>query len=241
MSQASLSIVIPALNEAKNIKECLRTLKEQDYQGEHEIIVVDNNSTDNTGDIAREMGAKVILETKPGVIFARETGTRFAQGEIIVQTDADTTFRPDWLTTIVKTFEANPQAVGVVGSFRFNGGPWWGKPFTWLLFGITSLIHKICGRLIYMPGANTAFRRSAWHGYDTKLDQGGDEIAFLKELKKEGEVIFLCHNPVLTSPRRLSKGLLYNIFVILIFYYIIDYTFRRLTGRKLANFPAVRH
>lgn len=241
MSQEVISIVIPALNEGKNITKCLRSLKNQDYTGEVEIIVVDNNSSDNTGDLARAEGVTVLFEGNKGVIPARETGARVAKGEIIIQTDADTTFPPNWLSNTMRAFSQEPEAVAVIGSFRFEGGPWWGKPFTGLLFGATNLIYKLSGRLIYMPGSNTAFKKKVWHGYNLKMDQGGDEIALLKELRKEGKIIFLRRNTVLTSPRRLSKGLLYNIFVILIFYYIFDYTFRRLFGRGLASFPAIRH
>jgi glycosyltransferase involved in cell wall biosynthesis len=191
--------------------------------------------------LAREEGATMVFEPKAGVIYARQAGTQIARGEIIVQTDADTTFTPDWLSQIMKTFSANPDAVAVIGSFKFADGPWWGKPFTSLLFGLTNLVYKISGRLIYIPGANTAFKKQAWHGYDLTLDQGGDEVALLKTLKKEGRIIFLRRNAVLTSARRLEKGLLYNIFVILIFYYIFDYTFRRITGRSIISpFPRIR-
>jgi len=63
----------------------------------------------------------------------------------------------------------------------------------------------------------------------------------LKALKKEGKIIFLRDNTVLTSARRLDKGLLYNIFVILIFYNIFDYNFRRITGKSLVKpFPRIR-
>jgi len=242
MSDQLISIVIPAFNEAKNIRRCLQSLKAQDYQGKVEVIVANNNSLDNTGAIAREEGATVVFEARPGVIFARQAGTEIARGEIIVQTDADTTYPVDWLSRIMKTFADHPEAVAVIGSFKFADGPWWGKAFSGLLFGITDVIHKLSGRLIYIPGANTAFKRKFWHGYDTTLDQGGDEVALLKALKKEGRIIFLRRNAVLTSARRLDKGLLYNIFVILIYYYIFDYTFRRLTGRSIASpFPRIRH
>jgi len=241
MSQQLISIVIPAYNEEKNIRHCLQSLRAQDYPGEKEIIVVDNNSSDNTANLARQAGVTVVFEPKPGVIYARQAGTQIARGEIIVQTDADTTYTPEWLSTIMKTFSDQPTAVAVIGSFKFADGPWWGKPFVSLLFGITNLFYKLSGRLIYIPGANTAFKRKFWHGYDTTLDQGGDEVALLKSLKKEGRIIFLRRNAVLTSARRLEKGLLYNIFVILIFYYIFDYTFRRLTGRSLVSpFPRIR-
>jgi glycosyltransferase involved in cell wall biosynthesis len=241
MANSLISIVIPAYNEGKNIEACLKSIKAQDYQGEIEIIVANNNSTDNTAELAQKEGATVVFEPRPGVIFAREAGTRAAKGDIIIQTDADTTFTTHWISNIMKTFSEHPEAIAVIGSFKFFDGPWWGKPFTGLLFGITDLVHKISGRLIYIPGANTAFKKKAWHGYDMTLDQGGDEVALLRELKKEGKIIFLRRNFVLTSARRLEKGLLYNIFVILIFYYIFDYTYRRITGRSIVTpFPKIR-
>ncbi len=241
MSKPLVSIVIPAYNEEKNIVACLQSINNQNYLGPKEVIVANNNSTDQTANLARQEGARVVFESQIGVIYAREAGTRAAQGEIIVQTDGDTTFPPDWLSKIMEAFNKNPEAVAVIGSFKFFDGPWWGKPFTALLFGATSLIHKISGRMVYIPGSNTAFKKKAWHGYNLKLDQGGDEVALLKELKKEGKIIFLRRNAVLTSARRLKKGLLYNIFVILIFYYIFDYSFRRLTGKSIATaFPKIR-
>ena len=241
MVKPLISIVIPAYNERKNIKTCLDSIKAQEYSGLFEIIVCNNNSSDNTAQIAKDEGATVVFEDRPGVIFARETGTKAAKGEIIVQTDADTYYNKDWLSRIMDTFEKNPEAVAVIGSFKFFDGPWWGKAFSGLLFGITNFFYILCGRLIYIPGANTAFKRKYWHGYNLKLDQGGDEVALLKELKKEGKIIFLRNNAVFTSARRLSKGLLYNIFVILIFYYIFDYSFRKITGRSIvAAFPRIR-
>ncbi|MCX6798470.1 MAG: glycosyltransferase family 2 protein [Candidatus Falkowbacteria bacterium] len=242
MNQELISIVIPAYNESKNIEACLRSIKAQDYQGPYEVIVTDNDSSDNTAQLARQEGATVLFEARPGVIFARETGTKAAKGSIIIQTDADTTFPTTWLSNIMDTFSKNPIAVAVIGSFKFADGPWWGKPFTALLFGITALVNKFGKRMVYIPGANTAFKKKYWHGYDLKLDQGGDEVALLKALRKEGQIIFLRRNFVLTSARRLEKGLLYNIFVILIYYYIFDYTWRRLTGRGIASpFPRIRH
>jgi glycosyltransferase involved in cell wall biosynthesis len=191
--------------------------------------------------VASQAGVTVVFEARPGVIFAREAGTKMAQGEIIIQTDADTIYEKDWLNRIMETFSKNPEAVAVIGSFKFFDGPWWGKPFVTILFGVTDLVYRLCGRLIYIPGANTAFKRKFFHGYDLSLDQGGDEVALLKSFKKEGKIIFLRNNAVLTSARRLRKGLLYNIFVILIFYYIFDLTFRKITGKSIVSaFPRIR-
>jgi len=241
MTSEKISIIIPAFNEERNITNCLRSLKAQDYKGDTEIIVVDNNSRDKTGDLARAEGVTVLFEGTPGVIPAREKGARYASGTILIQTDADTTFPTNWLSTIMKGFSTDGEkVVAVIGSFVFDGGPWWAKSFTFLLFGVTSIVYKLSNKLVYMPGANTAFRKEVWHGYDMNMDQGGDEVALLKELRKEGKVVFLRQNAVITSPRRLTKGLLYNIFVILIFYNIIDYTYRRLFKRSISSFPAIR-
>jgi len=241
MDKPLVSIVIPAYNEQKNIKKCLESIKAQDYTGPREVIVCNNNSSDNTAQIALDEGVLVVFESRPGVIFAREAGTRIAKGEIIIQTDADTYYEKNWLSRIVDTFEKNPEVVAVIGSFKFFDGPWWGKAFSGLLFGITNIVYKMSGKMIYIPGANTAFRKKFFHGYNLSLDQGGDEVALLKELKKEGKILFLRNNAVLTSARRLKKGLLYNIFVILIFYYVFDYTYRRITGKSIVTaFPRIR-
>ena len=67
-----ISVILPALNEEKNIAKVLKNIKENNTVDE--IIVVDNNSTDNTSNIAKEMGAKVILCKKRGKGYAMEAG-----------------------------------------------------------------------------------------------------------------------------------------------------------------------
>ena len=232
MNPKKVSIVIPAYNEAAHIVECLQSLKNQTYKGATEILVVDNNSSDSTRSLASREGVIVIVEPKQGVIFAREAGTKKATGDFIIQTDADTTFPPEWLAHIMEAFLGDPAVVAVAGSFVFDGGPWWGKYFTGLLFGVTNLIYRTTGRLVYIPGSNTAFRRDVWHGYNMAFDQGGDESALLKQLQSEGTVVFLRDNAVVTSARRLKRGLLYNIFVTFLFYRVIDYSRRGIAGRK---------
>jgi glycosyltransferase involved in cell wall biosynthesis len=69
-----VSIVVPALNEARLIGGCLDSLAQQDYPGRLDVIVVDNGSTDATADVARDRGARVFVERRRGVCHARHRG-----------------------------------------------------------------------------------------------------------------------------------------------------------------------
>ncbi len=94
-----VSVVIPAYNEAKNIGACLDAINTQTIKAD-EIIVVDNNSTDETVTIARAKGARVVTEHVQGITAARSAGFEAAQYEIIARTDSDTVVNPDWIEKI---------------------------------------------------------------------------------------------------------------------------------------------
>jgi glycosyltransferase involved in cell wall biosynthesis len=235
------SVVVPALDEQSSIGGCLLSLRDQDFCGGYEVIVVDNNSTDNTAAIARSFGGTVLLERQPGVCAARQRGTEEARGEIVVSTDADTTFDRGWLSGIDRMFVANPGAVAVAGPCRYLAAPWWGSAYVRILFGMVHLVYALSGRVFYVTATNFAFRKSAWTGYDTVLTQGGDELDLLRRLRARGRVAFDVGNPTLTSARRLHRGLLYNIAVTYVYYYLLGYWLNRLFHRTvLGTAPAVR-
>lgn len=94
-SRSKVSIVIPALNESAAIRQTIEAVpvKDLDKIGyDVQILVVDNASTDNTGEIARNAGADVIFEAKPGYGAALKAGFANASGDIIVTADADMTY-----------------------------------------------------------------------------------------------------------------------------------------------------
>ncbi len=92
-----LSVIIPTLNEAALVDRCLSSLAGQDFaQGEMEIIVVDNASTDETPSIVHKHGARYVRETRRGPYACRNTGAQQASGAILAFTDSDCTFYPDW-------------------------------------------------------------------------------------------------------------------------------------------------
>ena len=227
------SVVIPALDEQDYLGACLASLAGQDYPAGFEIIVVDNDSTDATAVIAAAAGATVVFEPERGVCQARQRGTEAARGEIIISTDADTTFPPGWLSGIDLAFARHPAAVAVAGPCLFIGAPRWG-----------SLVREAAVRagvggetghreVPYVSATNIAFRRAAWTGYDTRLTQGGDELDLLRRLQAVGEVVFDATNPTHTSSRRLHQGLLYNTAVTFFYYYLLGYLLNRAFRRPV--------
>ncbi|MEJ7893772.1 MAG: glycosyltransferase family 2 protein [Solirubrobacteraceae bacterium] len=89
-----VSVVIPCLNEAENIEECvaraLAAIEKGGFTGE--VVVADNNSTDGSGALATAAGARVVHESRPGYGSAYLAGFAAAQGEYIVMADADLTY-----------------------------------------------------------------------------------------------------------------------------------------------------
>jgi glycosyltransferase involved in cell wall biosynthesis len=102
----NISVVIPAYNEEKYLGKCLESLKNQ-TEKPFEIIVVDNNSTDKTAEIAKSYGATVITEKQQGISYSRNAGFNAAKGEIIARIDADTEALPNWIARIRKDIEVD--------------------------------------------------------------------------------------------------------------------------------------
>lgn len=217
------SIVIPAYNEADYISDTIESLEDQTFDGNYEIIVVDNNSTDDTYEIAKKGGVKVVKEKNVGVCWARQKGSEQARGGIIISADADTIYSRGWLEKIDKTFKKRPHLVAIAGPCIFSDAPAWGRIYPKLLFGLVTFGFKTFRKTFYGSGTNIAFKKSAWEGYDTSLTQGGDELDLLSKLRKKGCVYFDNKNPTYTSSRRLTRGFFYNFFVTFLTYYILEY------------------
>ncbi len=95
-SGIKISAVIPAYNAARYLPRCLKSVFEQTYKPE-EVIVVDDGSTDNTAEVAAELGARVIQRENGGLSTARNTGIQNASCEWIALLDADDTWAPEKL------------------------------------------------------------------------------------------------------------------------------------------------
>ncbi len=108
-----LSVVIPCLNEAETIGECvtraLDVLRSQDYDGE--VVVVDNGSTDGSGDLARQAGARVVDEPRRGYGSAYLAGLAVARGDYIVMVDADLTYDFNEIPQFIESLDSGAQMV----------------------------------------------------------------------------------------------------------------------------------
>lgn len=104
-----VSFIIPAFNAEKTISQCLQSILGQSYDPEKiEIILVDNNSTDQTSEFAKSFSrVRYVLEEKQGRSHARNTGLALANGEFVAFIDSDVFLDKDWLTNILGAFKAD--------------------------------------------------------------------------------------------------------------------------------------
>jgi glycosyltransferase involved in cell wall biosynthesis len=108
-----ISIIIPTHNSEKTILSCLNSLKNQSYpRGKYEIIVVDDGSTDNTVNNAKEAGVDRVVTIEPCFQGkARNIGVNVAKGEILAFIDSDCAAKENWLETMEKEVK-NYKAIG---------------------------------------------------------------------------------------------------------------------------------
>lgn len=103
--QNYVSVIIPTFNEEKYIENTLKSVRNQDYKGKYEIIVVDSKSKDKTVKIAKKYADRVILVNKKGRPAALNEAAKYANGNIIFFSDADTVILPNALTSFSKVFK----------------------------------------------------------------------------------------------------------------------------------------
>lgn len=105
LNSETVSVIICTRNRPEQLERCLRSLQNLSHPP-HEIIVVDNApSSDATQQlVAKIPEVKYVLEPRPGLSVARNTGIRHSTGNIIAFTDDDTIVHPDWIARIAQSF-----------------------------------------------------------------------------------------------------------------------------------------
>jgi glycosyltransferase involved in cell wall biosynthesis len=133
---ATISVVIPVRNDAPMLRVCLAALAAQTRPAD-EIIVVDNESTDDTAEVATAAKARLITETVTGIFPAAAAGYDAANGDIIARLDADSVPPPDWLERIEAALANTDGLTAITGPGDF--------------YGSTRFIHWL-GRTVYIGG-----------------------------------------------------------------------------------------
>ncbi len=112
-----VSIVIPAYNSANSIAETIEACLNQDYPKDRlEIIVADDGSADNTGEIIQNYPVRYLRQNNMGPANARNTGWKSSKGEIICFTDSDCVPAKDWISYLVKSYISD-EIGGVGGTY----------------------------------------------------------------------------------------------------------------------------
>jgi len=114
-----ISIVIPAYNEEENILKALFSLSETNTKYPIEIIVVNNNSSDQTENLVISCNVTCITEKKQGIVHARNAGLAVAKGEYLLTADADTIYPADWIDDMVNPLIKNKSISVTYGKFCF--------------------------------------------------------------------------------------------------------------------------
>src|SRR5918996_1625796 len=164
--QPPVSIVVPAYNEAAGIEQAVRSLASSDYP-EFEVVVVDDGSTDGTGELVDSLGlpgVRVIREPNRGKAEALNTALAAASYDLIAAVDADTVFESGTLATLVRPF-ADPGVGAVAGNTKVGNrrsllGLWQHVDYV-TGFNLDRRLYDVLGCMPTVPGAVGAFRRSA--------------------------------------------------------------------------------
>jgi len=193
-----ISFVIPAHNEAALIGRTLSALHSSARAaGEpYELIAVDDASTDGTGSLARQYGARVVSVNFRRIAATRNAGAREATGELLFFVDADTVVPPRPLRAAVRALRAG--AVGGGAAVRFDG------PVPLYATILERVVLPVLLPLLKMaPGCFLFCTRRAYlraGGFDESL-AWSEEVAFSRRLQRQGRFVML-REFVITSGRK---------------------------------------
>lgn len=212
-----ISLIIPAYNEEDSIVDCLEKAIEYSDGKFHEIIVVNNASTDRTKEFAQKVpGVIVVDELNKGTSSARQKGLEVSTGNYLAYIDADTRLHPHWLKTAEKFFDKHPEIVSLSGPYRYYDGSVVRNFFQHIIWWVNAPIsYYMAGYMIL--GGNFIAKRDAlikMGGFDKKIKFYGDDTDTARRLSEFGKVVFKMEFFIYSSARRFQQeGLIKTNFV----------------------------
>lgn len=200
------SLIIPAYNEEKYIGACLDAVFANAKDAFKEIIVVNNASTDRTGEIASSYpGVRVIDEPRKGATHARQRGYEASSGDVLVYVDADTRPPAGWIEKVRKILEKHPEVIGVSGPYTFYDLP----SYAGILIRAWDVASKVISYFTksVLIGGNFAMRREVFQkldGFDETIEFYGDDVDLARRAHAYGRIVFSLGLAIPSSARRLK-------------------------------------
>jgi glycosyltransferase involved in cell wall biosynthesis len=202
----SISLVIPAYNEEAYLGACLDAAVKHAGPKACEIIVVDNDSTDRTREVAQRYPQVVYLfEPRKGITKARQCGYLHSRGDILAFVDADTIMPEGWIEQVEQQFRKDDRLACLSGPYRFYDLPWLRRSIASFWFVAARPMSLAFGYLVV--GGNFAIRRSALDamgGFDLSIEFYGEDADIARRARKFGRVCFMPDLVMPTSGRRLK-------------------------------------
>jgi cellulose synthase/poly-beta-1,6-N-acetylglucosamine synthase-like glycosyltransferase len=206
LSQPSVSIIVSMHNEEKNVKRCLEKLVDQNYPNDKfEIIIVNDRSSDNTGDLIESYAKKYPFVRYIKIVklqdefapkkYAIDQAIKSARGEIILLTDADGRPTPQWIQQMTSYFAED---VGLVIGYApystdSENSSFWTRLLSLEYFSHAAVAAASCGLgySVTCVGTNMAYRKDVYEqlgGYgDFKRLHTGDDDLFLQRVRDESD------------------------------------------------------
>lgn len=189
MGEALISIIVPCYNQSLYMRETLDCLKKQTYQN-WECVIVNDGSTDNTLEIAKEYVANdhryiLVDKTNGGLADARNAGIKASHGRYILPLDSDDLISPSYTEKAVYLLEQHPELELVYCRAKFFGD----RNDEWILptFDYTLLMYQ---NLIF---CSCIYRRSDYDktsGYNPNMIYGWEDWDFLLSLLNKNSKVY---------------------------------------------------
>ena len=191
-----VSVIICTYNRVAYLPRTLEALASQTVPcQDFEILLIDNNSRDNTPEVCRdfqekhpELNFRYLVESRQGLSFARNRGIDEAQSDVLIFIDDDAFAAPDYLQNTIRFFESTPDAAAAGGRIYplfESKRPDWLPDILMSLMSVIDLGDQVCLFKKKFPiGANMSFRRKtiqAYGNFNVKLGRRGDNLEGAEE------------------------------------------------------------
>jgi glycosyltransferase involved in cell wall biosynthesis len=196
-----ISFIVPAYNEEAWIARCLTAIGEsmKSVNVPHEIIVVDDASTDATSSIAARHDVRLISVSHRQISATRNAGAREARGKVFFFVDADTLVNPAVIQSALQAIEHGTLGGGCVPRFEGRLPFWFRLSYPLMVFAMRRLLHQTGGACLFC----TREGFSATGGF-SEAHYAAEEDVWVKALKRHGRFVVLS-DLVVTSGRSLRS------------------------------------